>query len=106
MASCGAGEGGKDVKTVSGMKDWDSPRSVGEGGRGMVMRLEGKRAYVVAEISVKTGCFGEEGEHRVGGSERGAARLSLEEGMNDHGASGSTHTMLWCKGGCSREFST
>jgi hypothetical protein len=52
-------------------------------------------------------CFGEEGEDRVKGlGRRGGAILDLEEGMNDHGASGSTHITLWCKGGCSREVST
>ena len=37
---------------------------------------------------------------------RGGVILDLEEGMNNHGASGSTQITLWCKGGCSREVST
>lgn len=61
----------------------------------------------MAETSVKVEFFGEEGEDRVGGLERsGGTILDLEEGTNNHGASGSTHTTLWCKGGCSREVST
>ena len=33
MARCGAGEDGKDVNAGSTIKDWDSPKSVCEGGR-------------------------------------------------------------------------
>ena len=56
---------------------------------------------------MKTECFGEEGEDRLKEfKRRGGAILDLEEEMNDHGASGSTHITLWCKGGCSREVCT
>ena len=40
------------------------------------------------------------------GLERRRGAILDLEGMNDHGASGSTHITLWCKGGCSREVST
>ena len=44
MAGCSAGEDGEDVNAGSAIKDWDSPKSVYEGGREIAMRLEGKRA--------------------------------------------------------------
>lgn len=37
MAGCGAGEDGKDVNAGSAIKDWESPKSVCEGGREIAM---------------------------------------------------------------------
>lgn len=37
MAGCSAGEDGKDVNAGSAIKDWDSPKSVCEGGREIAM---------------------------------------------------------------------
>ena len=37
MSGGGAGEDGKDVNAGSAIKDWDSPKSVCEGGREIAM---------------------------------------------------------------------